>query len=194
MTIETNLVLGSYIIPIGSGRGITQTLNIVNNGVMRRTVNGSLVDLTRDQNRKFDSKISANDLITPTMAGIWKGMELEVQCIATIRQLQFNSGGYLLLEDGGIHLLEDGGGDELDVIGADVLTLIRDPVAGSIVGRGLSGQKIATTIISGRDVTFADTIAYAEFRPKLQMRVSDITLSDDEYSAKQNWQIDLEEI
>ena len=168
MTVETNLVLGDLVIPIGSGRGITQTIALVDNGDLRRTVNGTLIDLTRDQNQKYTSNISASDQKTPSLAGIWKGMELVVSCIATIRQL-VNPASL-------------------------TATLIRDYATGSVFGRDINGAKITPTSVVGLLATFPSNVVMVEFYPKLTMLVSDISLNTDEYESSQSWDIDLEEV
>lgn len=194
-TFETDLTLGDIVIPAGAARGITQTLNIVNNGVLRRTVNGTLLDLTRDQNRKFESKVSVSDLITPTLAGIWKGMEILVGCLAKIRQLPGDqTEGLDLLEDGGHALLEDGGHAELDVLSDSTFLLIRDPVADTVVGRNLSNEAVDPVSVVGRTASFDQPLLYIEFKPQMLMLVADVVVSDDEYAGKQDWEIDLEEV
>jgi hypothetical protein len=168
MTDETNLVLGSLVIPIGAGRGITQTIDLVDNGDLRRTVNGTLIDLTRDENRKYTSKISATDQKTPSLAGLWKGQQLVVSSIATIRQLVNPA--------------------------ASVATLVRTPVTGSVYGRDINGDKITPTSVIGLVATFPSNIVMVEFYPKLTMLISDITTSSDEYASSQTWDISLEEV
>lgn len=168
MTTETNLVLGDLIIPIGSGRGITQSIEPVDNGELRRTVNGTLVDLTRDENRKFKSTISCSDQKTPSLAGIWKGMSLEVSSIALIRQLVSPA--------------------------ALTATLIRDYVVGTVFGRDINGAKITPTSVSGFLATFPFNVVMVEFYPKLTMLVDSISVETDEYGASQSWTIGLEEV
>jgi len=168
MTEETNLKLGDLVIPVGAGRGITQTINLVDNGDLRRTVNGELLDLTRDENRKYESQISANDQKTPSLAGIWKGMQLTVECVAIIRQLVNPAN--------------------------TTATLIRDYVTGTVVGRDINGAKVTPTSVIGLVATFPTNIVMVEWRPKLVMLVSDVQISDDEYEATQSWDISLEEV
>lgn len=165
---ETNLKLGNLIIPTGAGRGISQSITLFDNGDLRRTVNGSLVDLTRDESRKFVSEISAIDQKTPTFAGIWKGMEISVECISTIRQLVNPP--------------------------STTVELIRDAVELSIFGRDVDGAKVTPTLVDGRDITFAVNVYLVEFFPVLDMVVSDISIDTDEYESTQSWRLSLEEL
>lgn len=168
MTTETNLKLGDLIIPIGAGRGITQNISLVDNGELRRTVNGDLIDLTRDENRKYVSNISASDQKTPSLAGLWKGMQLVVESVAIIRQLVNPA--------------------------ALTATLVRDYVAGTVFGRDINGVKITPTSVVGLLATFPSNVVMVEFCPKLTMLIADISIDTDEYEATQSWDISLEEV
>ena len=169
-TNETILTLGNLVIPVGAGRGITQSLQPIDNGSLRRTVNGNLVDLTREENRKFESQIRCTDMATPAMAELWKGTEILVGCISILNQ-------------------------NVNPI-ANAVTLIRDPVAGSIFGFEVDGTKHEPVSVLGRDITFdvGIDVANVEFRPELNMRVVANSTSTDEYEAEEGWQIDLQEI
>lgn len=68
-----------------SARGLTQTLTPISaQSHMRRTVNGVLKDLSKEQFRKFKSTISGNDLQSPPFSGIWSGMPVTVECVAQL--------------------------------------------------------------------------------------------------------------
>jgi hypothetical protein len=76
-------------LPIYSVRGATQKLGIiVGSGagdralgtVIRRSINGQLVDLTAPQFRKYDSEIDFSDVVMPAIDGAWLGTICEVQC------------------------------------------------------------------------------------------------------------------
>lgn len=171
MTEETKLKLGDLEIPAGAGRALTQTLGWLDNGDLRRTINGILRDMTREQNRKFESQISGQDpaiMAMPAFAGIWKGSVLDVECISKLRQNVYPA--------------------------ALTATLIRDPVAGSIRGLTAAGQWIEPTLVDDRDVTFSSQILVIEFRPSLSMMVVALSGNEDEYAAQEGWTIDLEEV
>jgi len=167
MSSETILTLGSLVIPVGAGRGITQTIKPISNGALRRTVNGTLKDLTRIENRKFESQIRCTDMATPSMAELWKGNQITVGCIQTLNQLVNPE--------------------------ASSTTLIRDPVSGSVVGFKADGSKLTPTSVVGRVATFASNIERVEFRPSLTMLVVATSFDVDEYAAEEGWSIDLEE-
>lgn len=168
MSDETVLVLGDLIIPVGAGRGISQSLGRIDNGQLRRTVNGILVDTTRSINQKFVSTINATDMSAPTFAELWKGMELVVECISKLRQFV--------------------------VPAEDIVTLIRPAVEESIFGYKPDGTKIEPIDVNGLVVTFAENIVRLEFRPILTMLVVDITDDSDEYASSESWSIQLEEV
>lgn len=168
MSDETILKLGDLIIPVGAGRGITQTLQPIDNGDLRRTVNGTLLDLTRTENRKYESQVQCTDMAAPTLAGIWKGSEIAVNCIKHLRQVVTPE--------------------------STNVTLIRDPVAGSVVGYDSSGNKVTPDSVVNRDVTFLVNVAMVKFRPALTMMVVALTENEDEYAAEEGWTIDLEEV
>ncbi len=171
MTDETVLVLGNLEIPIGSGRELTQTLRPIDNGELRRTINGTLHDLTREQNRKYESQISGNGqsiIATPAIAELWKGSVVVVSCISKLRQ-NVNPA-------------------------VSVITLIRTPVSGTVVGITSAGDEIDPVSVIGYEATFGENVIMVEFRPLLSMMVASTSWDDDEYAAQEGWSIDLEEV
>lgn len=77
----TILVLDGIGIPLLSAVDATQTLEPIENARnMRRDVNGTLVDLSRESHRKYASKISCTFNRPPAFDGIWPGMEVTVHC------------------------------------------------------------------------------------------------------------------
>ena len=88
---DTLLVLTGIGIPAYSARGLTQTLQPIEAaGSQRRTVNGTLVDLSLSQFRKYRSTIRCSDMEAPALDGIWPGATVTVQCVA---ELCFPVGG-----------------------------------------------------------------------------------------------------
>jgi len=169
MSTETILKLGDNFIPVGAGRGISQTLDPISNGDIRRTINGSLIDLTRALNRKFESQVNCTDMGTPTLAGIWKGSIIQVDCIQPLRELVNPA--------------------------STTHTIIRDPVAGSVIGIDeATDAEVTPTIVAGRDITFSAAVKAIEFLPSLEMMVRSHSLNTDEYAAEEGWSIDLEEV
>jgi hypothetical protein len=85
MSSESVLVLAGIGVPSYSARGLTQTLQPIEAaGSQRRTVNGSLVDLSQVQFRKYRSIIRCSDQQAPALDGIWPGQVLTVSCVAEL--------------------------------------------------------------------------------------------------------------
>lgn len=164
---ETNLVLSGLVIPVGSGRGITQSITPIDNGDLRRTVNGTLVDTTRAVNQKYSTSIKCSDQGSPPFAQVWKGSEMEISCVAKIRQM---------------------------TDAAMVVTLTRVPVEASIVGMKSDGTRIDADSLDDMDVTFSEDVIMVEFCPILEMMVTNYSVDEDEYGATTGWQLDLEEV
>jgi hypothetical protein len=82
---ETLLGISGPGISPYSARGLSQTLEPIDAAKnMRRTINGTLLDVSAVQFRKYRSTISCNDQNTPALDGIWPGMTLTVDCVATL--------------------------------------------------------------------------------------------------------------
>lgn len=90
---DTDLViLGMGISPY-SARGLSQTLTPIEAArVQRRSINGALYDLSFDQFRKYQSKITCQDQATPAIDGIWPGQEVTVYCVAELSRLTDTEG------------------------------------------------------------------------------------------------------
>ena len=67
--------LHQTLVPIEAVRG---------GGVLRRNVNGGLVDISPHQMRKYRSDISGSDQAPPAIDGIWPGMIVTVNCVAEL--------------------------------------------------------------------------------------------------------------
>ena len=84
----TLLVLTPEGVPPYSARGLTQTLTPIQAAAnYRRTVNGSLVDLSLEQFRKYASTISCEDQEAPSMDAVPIGAVVEVDCVAELGYL-----------------------------------------------------------------------------------------------------------
>lgn len=85
MPDDTMLVLSGIGVPPYSARGLTQTLQPIEAaGSQRRTVNGTLVDLSQAQFRKYRSTIRCNDQDAPALDGIWPGQVVTVSSVAEL--------------------------------------------------------------------------------------------------------------
>ena len=88
---DTLLVISGPGIADFSARGLHQTLDPIDAaGVLDRTVNGTLIDLSPTQMRKYKSTISCTDTETPALDGVWPGMPLTVDCV---RELGYRTEG-----------------------------------------------------------------------------------------------------
>jgi hypothetical protein len=82
---DTLLILTGIGIPAYSARGLTQTLQLIEAaGSQRRTVNGTLVDLSLSQFRKYRSTIRCSDMEAPALDGIWPGHVVTVDSVVEL--------------------------------------------------------------------------------------------------------------
>lgn len=180
---DTNLTLsGIGIVPF-SARDISESLSAIDGGSLRRTINGTLTDLTLTAFQKFRVTISGQDIQPPAFDGVWRGKEVTVGCVSELgKQLTLTSG-----------------------VGS--VAIGRKPVTGS--GRAIhvsgSTMKTTTSVVFSQDtsgnwsaaVTFSDTglagTANVFFRPELICLVTDTNLDTDEWAASPGWTLTLEE-
>jgi hypothetical protein len=79
---DTLLILDGIGVPLYSARGLQQTLApIAAAANLRRTVNGSLRDVSFEPFRRYGSRISCTDQRAPAVDGIWPGMAVIVHCV-----------------------------------------------------------------------------------------------------------------
>jgi hypothetical protein len=91
MANETLLVLSGDGVAPYSARGLTQTFAPIEaSKSLRRSINGSLKDLSQVQFRKWASTISCADQLAPALDKLWPGQILEVDCAA---ELSYKVGG-----------------------------------------------------------------------------------------------------
>lgn len=95
LTATTNLVLSGQGVPPYSARGLRQSLDPIDqvkgSANLRRTVNGTLIDLTPPQMRKYKSTISGNDQQAPAFDSLWPGAILTVDTVVTLAYLTANN-------------------------------------------------------------------------------------------------------
>lgn len=96
----TVLVISGPGIAPYSARGLTQTLEpIAAAANLRRTVNGSLLDVSASQFRKYRSTISCADQQAPALDNVWPGMLLTVDCAAYLAYPVAGSAGRVVVPD-----------------------------------------------------------------------------------------------
>lgn len=85
MTDKTVLRLHGMGVPPYSARGLTQSLTPIQGaGQVLRTINGTLVDFSGTQFRKFQSRITGGDQLPPAVNAVWPGQLLTVECITEL--------------------------------------------------------------------------------------------------------------
>lgn len=85
---ETLLVLTGLGIPPYSARGVKQQLlPIAASANMRRTVNGTLVNLSPGQFEKYATTITCDDMNSPACDGIFPGQVVTVDCVSELAYL-----------------------------------------------------------------------------------------------------------
>jgi len=71
-------------VPLYAARGMHGTLRPIDmaqgSDKVRRTVNGTLIDISAPQLRKYQLEASGDDQEPPAFDGLWPGMEVEVDC------------------------------------------------------------------------------------------------------------------
>jgi len=81
----TMLVLSVGGVPLYSARDLEQTLEPIDQAaVTRRTINGTLVDLSLDRFHKYASRITCSDVEAPALDGVFPGMAVTVDCVAEL--------------------------------------------------------------------------------------------------------------
>lgn len=67
-----------------SARGLRGTLTPIEaargNQLLRRTVNGALINISAPQMRKYRLEAAGGDMSPPALDGLWVGMTLQVMC------------------------------------------------------------------------------------------------------------------
>jgi hypothetical protein len=88
---DTVLALSGFGVVPYSARGLQQTLEPIDQAaVLRRTINGILVDMSSPQFQKYKSTITGNDHKPPSCDGLWPGRQIIVDCIA---EMAYPNGG-----------------------------------------------------------------------------------------------------
>jgi hypothetical protein len=82
---STILTMEGLGVPPYSARGLSQTLEPIDiSKQTRRTINGSLKDLSVSQFHKYKSTITGKDVDPPAVSGRWPGQIVQVECIAEL--------------------------------------------------------------------------------------------------------------
>lgn len=88
------LSLSGFGVPPYSARGASQTLEPIGQAQqLRRTVNGSLVDISRSEFQKYRSTIMCSDQQPPAVDGVWPGQIVTVGCLPELCYLTSSGAG-----------------------------------------------------------------------------------------------------
>jgi hypothetical protein len=169
--IRINGAAADIFFPPASARGIQTSISLVPSGDMRRTVNGSLVDLTRPALRKYLLSMSADGQALPALAGLWRGMRCTV-APPLYWTAQAPAGATELALDR----------TAADVRAFDAVTLDALPAP------SLSADR--------RVLTFPalPRPAYFEYQPVFEALLSSRSDSGDEWEATATWSLEFEEV
>lgn len=170
-TIRIDGATADVYFPPASARGIQTGLSLVPSGDMRRTVNGTLVDLTRPALRKYLLSMSADGQALPALAGLWRGMRCTV-APPIYWTVQAPAGATELVLDR----------PAADVRAFDAVTLDALPAP------SLSADR--------RVLTFPALTrpAYFDFQPIFEALLSSRSDSADEWEATATWSLEFEEV
>lgn len=88
----TDFRMSAIGVPPYSARGLTQTVQPAAQAAqLRRTVNGSLKDVSFDGFRKYVTTVSGDDQEPPAIDGVWPGLEVVVDCVF---ELSYRTSGH----------------------------------------------------------------------------------------------------
>lgn len=167
---QTDLLIGGAYLPYGSARGLSVSVQPINAGEIRRTINGGLVDLTRTTHRKYRVQISGQDTITPTLADLWPGALVSMRIPVWFRQSIATPTNSLTISR---DVLSD----------ADVRVFISfgTPVAFTRAGRVITAAGLA------------GAQGWVEYLPFVDGRVIERTEQHQEWAASATWSLTVEE-
>lgn len=83
---DTILTISSFGNMLYQARGLTQTLSVIGEATQQeRTINGTLVDISAAQFRKYASTINVpNEVYAPPLDNIFPGQTVTVHCAVTL--------------------------------------------------------------------------------------------------------------
>ncbi|WP_323811269.1 hypothetical protein [Yoonia sp. 67-2] len=177
MTSETEgriFVSGSVadiFFPPGSARGISTSIEQIESGELRRTVNGNLVDLTREELRKYAISLSCDGMSLPGFDSVWRGMICTIT--PPVRWI-------IKVEPGQNSVTFARPAANAKMFDAETNNPFPDPIIGS----------------NGTSATFSAqaSVAWIEYQPIFQTRVVGRSESSEEWEASATWSLELEEI
>jgi hypothetical protein len=178
---DTVLTLSAIGLGYFSSRGVTESLKPIDGGRQARTINGTLVDLSLPQHRKYSFTLQFGDVQPIGLDGVYKGLAVTVGCITEL-------------------------GKSCTITSlTGTASLSRAAVSGS--GRAIMVVNGVTYIASNVTFDTAGTTATVTFpaatpngtgqvyyRPSLAMMVTGFGADTDEWAAKPGATLELEEV
>lgn len=82
---DTLLEILSFGNMLYQARGLTQSLQVIPGAThTERTINGTLIDVSAPQFRKYVTRITASDIDAPPLDNVWPGMQITIYCAASL--------------------------------------------------------------------------------------------------------------
>lgn len=169
---ETALTLeimgGGPLLPPFSARECTQTLTLLPQGVLRRTINGDLIWVGHKGHQKYQSTISCKDKASPAFDSIWRGALLKVRCLQTLTQ----------------------------PIDKEIKRVQLDREAGAFFILDKKGKIWSGTKEEDRWIAIPSEFpgGFITYHPQLMMMIKSYTLETDEWGLSVGWTLELEEV
>lgn len=107
---DTILTISSFGSMLYQARGLSQTLEPIDASKQtERTINGTLIDISVAQFRKYKSTITVpSDVLAPPLDGVFPGMEVTVGCAVALAYVTGHSGSPKRSEVSGSSFTENG--------------------------------------------------------------------------------------
>lgn len=164
--------IGEVVFPVRAARGIDVDVSPIDAGELRRTVNGSLKNLSNPLFRKLKISLAHSGGRVPTLVGLWRGMSVTVHLPDPVEQLP--------------------------VPGTPTTAVLaRQPVPGSVRGVTVDGVDISPSSSSTSapwNVTFAEPVAFVAYRPIVQCLIASWSRSENDWGRSASWSVELEEV
>jgi hypothetical protein len=169
--METELILSVGGFPPLSARGCIQQIIPLEQGKLRRTINGELIYIGSPIS-KYRSIIYCTDKASLATEGLNPGAPVQVGCIQRLWQ----------------KVMPDP--DNKPIM------LERSPVEGSVSAIDGKQNPLEIQSVNNQEIQLKDrqVICFVSYRPWLNMRTVRYNLQTNEWGLKAGWQLELEEI
>ncbi len=169
--METELILSVGGFPPLSARGCIQQIIPLEQGKLRRTINGELIYVGKPIS-KYRSIIYCTDKTSLSTEGLNPGAPIQVGCIQRLWQ----------------KVMPDSGNNPI--------LLERPPVEGSVTVIDEKQKSLKIQSVNNQEVQLKDrdSVCFVSYRPWLNMRTVRYNLQTNEWGLKAGWQLELEEI